>query len=157
MPVPECKKGLPYKFNTYEEVLLASPVSLVCTCITYITWYTENLKKINHWLSQLVTTWNHNMLAYTNLSINCLLVCCCLSMPFKENMEEESVEDWGEIKLSDSTVQYKAFNMITSSCAGAWTSVWPSDPPCLGETRPCHSSSRLSVSTAVNFHSTRLP
>ena len=49
MPVPECKKGLPYKFNTYEEVLLASPVSLVylyLTCITTVyTVYTENLKK----------------------------------------------------------------------------------------------------------------
>ena len=25
MPVPECKKGLPYKFNTYDEVVLSSP------------------------------------------------------------------------------------------------------------------------------------
>ena len=24
MPVPECKKGLPYKFNTYDEVALSS-------------------------------------------------------------------------------------------------------------------------------------
>ena len=29
MPVPDCKKGLPYKFNTYEEVILASPVSFI--------------------------------------------------------------------------------------------------------------------------------
>ena len=29
MPLPDCKKGLPYKFNTYEEVLFASLASLV--------------------------------------------------------------------------------------------------------------------------------
>ena len=46
MPVPECKKGLPYKFNTYEEVLLALPVSLVYLYLTSVyTVYTENLKK----------------------------------------------------------------------------------------------------------------
>ena len=117
-------------------------------------------KKVNHSVSDNLksrdasASKNSNK-PITNLSTNCLRFV--LVFPFSRKIWKKRVWKIGEkLSLSDSTVQYKAFNMIISSCAGARTSVWPSDAPCLGETRPCHSSSRLSVSTAINYHSTRL-
>ena len=143
------------------------------TCITCITcMYLYHLYYLIYWKSKkkhqsLTHSVSDNLKSrdasasknsnkpITNLSTNCLRFV--LVFPFSRKIWKKRVWKIGEkLSLSDSTVQYKAFNMIISSCAGARTSVWPSDAPCLGETRPCHSSSRLSVSTAINYHSTRL-